>query len=113
MRANNGNGNGAQQSAEDAAAARWFAPLPDDGVPGDLRSQVKVDTPDKQSASACYQLRWPGGWKLQRGTITKFPCVTKPPVLLVSWGRSVGRWRLSAQWLLLPGLCSDLVLWCA
>lgn len=82
VRANNGNGNGAQQSAEDAAAARWFAPLPDDGVPGDLRSQVKVDTPDKQSASACYQLRWPGGWKLQRGTITKFPCVTKPPVLL-------------------------------
>ncbi|KAF6261522.1 sucrose-6F-phosphate phosphohydrolase-domain-containing protein [Scenedesmus sp. NREL 46B-D3] len=77
-----GNGNGKQQDGEAAAAARWFAPLADTGVPGDLRSLVKVDTPDKQSASACYQLRWPGGWKLQKGTITKFPCVTKPPVLL-------------------------------
>jgi hypothetical protein len=85
VRASNGNsnGNGAQQGGEDAAAARWFAPLADSGVPGDLRSLVKVDTPDKQSAAACYQLRWPGGWKLQSGTITKFPCVTKPPVLLV------------------------------
>jgi hypothetical protein len=91
IRPNSGNSNGKQQGGEDAAAARWFAPLADGGVPGDLRPLVKVDTPDKQSASACYQLRWPGGWKLQSGTITKFPCVTKPPVLLVRRGINTGR----------------------
>lgn len=45
---------------------------------------VKVDTPDKADKSACYLMRWPGGWKLQNGTITKFNTVSRPPVLLVS-----------------------------
>jgi len=38
----------------------------------------------RNSSSGSYLLRWPGGWKLQMGTITKFPTVTKSPVLLVS-----------------------------
>lgn len=48
---------------------------------------VKVDTPDKSDKNICYLLRWPGGWKLQSGTMTKFNTVSRPPVLLV---RAVG-----------------------
>ncbi len=78
-------GNGAQRSA----AARWQPPLADDGVPADLRELCKVDGPPMRDGvrdqdAACYSLRWPGGWKLQDGVITKFATVTKPPVLLCS-----------------------------
>lgn len=49
-----------------------------------LFQAVKVDTPDKADKSECYLMRWPGGWKLQSGTMTKFNTVSRPPVLLVS-----------------------------
>lgn len=85
--------NGSKSGSEDAAAgsARWHAPLGDDGCPGDLAGLVKVDMPHKSNAGSCYLLRWPGGWKLQSGTITKFHAVTKPPVLLVSRAAGAAR----------------------
>eukprot|EP00879_Flechtneria_rotunda_P014431 GHRR01015079.1.p1 GENE.GHRR01015079.1~~GHRR01015079.1.p1 ORF type:complete len:701 (+),score=242.04 GHRR01015079.1:231-2333(+) len=74
-----------RQSGEPAQLpeARWHACLSAGGKPEDLKSQVKVDAPDK-AGKTTYLLRWPGGWKLQNGTITKFNTMIKPPVLLCS-----------------------------
>ncbi|KAF8054588.1 SPP2 [Scenedesmus sp. PABB004] len=63
-----------------AGLRRWRA----EGSPAELKGVCKVDMPGKSSPSPCYTLRWPGGWKLQDGAVTKFNTVTAPPIMLVS-----------------------------
>jgi len=75
--ASDGEGSGRSSRSQNGQVTRGSSSTRDSSGP-------KEDRPRKGSPDAVYTMPWPGGWKLQNGTVTKFMRALDPPMLLCS-----------------------------